>query len=312
MRRTHKSGTESSEADGATFSRIITSFPRGPHVHPAVHGSAGSSSTQSPSNPTVKICRVPDIISDVPDGSAAKASEGAGRHVHMRTACGTRVRSAAFVSEEAGPTVRRGSRRGKDSDALGRLILIDSGASCDIQTYPDEWNGIPPQHAKPTNINMAVGSIPGYKIDDVVYVIDSGRVKETRYDAVNQLPQLVDTWASQASRRQRRRASPPHLNASTNALSVKSQPCEKRAADQLGATPLLLAAAFDKLSAAQALLECGARPDAATAAGESPLQAAQAVVLGPRARPARPAQPPPREALSGAQLPPLLAQQATQ
>ena len=48
------------------------------------------------------------------------------------------------------------------------------------------------------------------------------------------------------------------------------------AADQFGATPLLLAAAFDKLSAAQALLECGARPDAATAAGESPLQAAQA------------------------------------
>ncbi|KAL1500164.1 hypothetical protein AB1Y20_012834 [Prymnesium parvum] len=49
--------------------------------------------------------------------------------------------------------------------------------------------------------NVAETSIT---IDDVVYVIDSGRAKENRYDAVNRLPQLVDSWISHANRRQRR------------------------------------------------------------------------------------------------------------
>ena len=49
--------------------------------------------------------------------------------------------------------------------------------------------------------NIAETSIT---IPDCVYVIDSGRLKETRYDALNALPQLVDTWVSSASRRQRR------------------------------------------------------------------------------------------------------------
>jgi HrpA-like RNA helicase len=35
-------------------------------------------------------------------------------------------------------------------------------------------------------------------------VVDSGRVKETRYDAANHLPQLVECWISSANRRQRR------------------------------------------------------------------------------------------------------------
>ena len=38
--------------------------------------------------------------------------------------------------------------------------------------------------------NIAETSIT---IDDILYVIDSGRAKENRYDAVNRLPQLVDT-----------------------------------------------------------------------------------------------------------------------
>ena len=49
--------------------------------------------------------------------------------------------------------------------------------------------------------NVAETSIT---IDDIVYVIDSGRAKENRYDSVNRLPQLVDTWISIANRRQRR------------------------------------------------------------------------------------------------------------
>ena len=49
--------------------------------------------------------------------------------------------------------------------------------------------------------NIAETSIT---IPDCVYVIDTGRLKETRYDALNSLPQLVDAWISSASRRQRR------------------------------------------------------------------------------------------------------------
>ena len=49
--------------------------------------------------------------------------------------------------------------------------------------------------------NIAETSIT---IDDIVYVIDSGRAKENRYDALNRLPQLVDTWVATANRRQRR------------------------------------------------------------------------------------------------------------
>ena len=49
--------------------------------------------------------------------------------------------------------------------------------------------------------NIAETSIT---IPDCVFVVDSGRLKETRFDALNALPQLVDTWISSASRRWRR------------------------------------------------------------------------------------------------------------
>ena len=41
-------------------------------------------------------------------------------------------------------------------------------------------------------------------IDDVVFVVDSGRIKETRYDPVNRMSMLVETWVSRNSARQRR------------------------------------------------------------------------------------------------------------
>ena len=41
-------------------------------------------------------------------------------------------------------------------------------------------------------------------IDDVVFVIDCGRHKENRFDPVNRMPQLMETWVSQANSRQRR------------------------------------------------------------------------------------------------------------
>lgn len=38
----------------------------------------------------------------------------------------------------------------------------------------------------------------------MVYVVDSGRVKENRKDEVNEMPTLVETWVSKASAKQRR------------------------------------------------------------------------------------------------------------
>ncbi|PHZ15236.1 P-loop containing nucleoside triphosphate hydrolase protein [Rhizopus microsporus ATCC 52813] len=49
--------------------------------------------------------------------------------------------------------------------------------------------------------NVAETSIT---IEGVVYVIDSGRVKETQYEAASHMVHLVETWASRASCRQRR------------------------------------------------------------------------------------------------------------
>lgn len=49
--------------------------------------------------------------------------------------------------------------------------------------------------------NVAETSIT---IEGVVYVIDSGRVKETQYDASSNMMHLVETWASRASCKQRR------------------------------------------------------------------------------------------------------------
>ncbi|KAI7744279.1 hypothetical protein M8C21_018114, partial [Ambrosia artemisiifolia] len=49
--------------------------------------------------------------------------------------------------------------------------------------------------------NIAESSIT---IDDVVYVIDCGKAKETSYDALNKLACLLPSWISQASAHQRR------------------------------------------------------------------------------------------------------------
>lgn len=41
-------------------------------------------------------------------------------------------------------------------------------------------------------------------IDDIVYIVDSGRVKEVQYDPETRLSSLVEGWVSRASGRQRR------------------------------------------------------------------------------------------------------------
>lgn len=53
----------------------------------------------------------------------------------------------------------------------------------------------------------ALSSIPtqtSITIDDVIYVIDVGKVKETQYDPETSLSMLVETWVTRAAARQRR------------------------------------------------------------------------------------------------------------
>lgn len=61
----------------------------------------------------------------------------------------------------------------------------------------------PPQNVRKVVLatNMAEASIT---INDVVFVIDCGKAKETTYDALNNTPCLLPSWISQASARQRR------------------------------------------------------------------------------------------------------------
>ena len=47
--------------------------------------------------------------------------------------------------------------------------------------------------------NMAETSIT---INDVIFVVDCGKAKETSYDALNNTPCLLPTWISKASARQ--------------------------------------------------------------------------------------------------------------
>ncbi|KDQ63105.1 hypothetical protein JAAARDRAFT_119492 [Jaapia argillacea MUCL 33604] len=49
--------------------------------------------------------------------------------------------------------------------------------------------------------NVAETSIT---IDDIIYVVDAGRVKETQYDVESSLSRLVETWVNRAGARQRR------------------------------------------------------------------------------------------------------------
>ena len=52
------------------------------------------------------------------------------------------------------------------------------------------------------SLNFALNA--GITIDDVVFVVDTGRVKENRYDDLNKMPTLTECWASKASAKQRR------------------------------------------------------------------------------------------------------------
>ena len=55
---------------------------------------------------------------------------------------------------------------------MGRLVLIDSGCSCEARPFPASWKGVPPKHAQLAAVELAVGKVPCYKIDDIIYLAE--------------------------------------------------------------------------------------------------------------------------------------------
>lgn len=94
-----------------------------------------------------------------------------------------------------------------------------------MQSYADHAKDLPPLHLLPLHASLTPAEqarvfqpVPegerkvivatnvaetSITIDDVVAVVDSGRVKEIQYDGVNHMTCLVEGWTSQASTRQR-------------------------------------------------------------------------------------------------------------
>jgi ATP-dependent RNA helicase DHX57 len=85
---------------------------------------------------------------------------------------------------------------------VNTLHVLPLHASLETREQRKVFSAPPPGKRKiVVATNVAETSIT---IDDIVAVIDSGRVKETSYDPVSNMRKLEDTWASRAACKQRR------------------------------------------------------------------------------------------------------------
>ncbi|KAI5461181.1 P-loop containing nucleoside triphosphate hydrolase protein [Mariannaea sp. PMI_226] len=85
--------------------------------------------------------------------------------------------------------------------AISSLHVLPLHASLETREQKRVFSNPPPGKRKVVvATNVAETSIT---IDDVVVVIDSGKVKETSFDAVNNMRKLEETWASRAACKQR-------------------------------------------------------------------------------------------------------------
>ncbi|CAJ2507659.1 Uu.00g088450.m01.CDS01 [Anthostomella pinea] len=86
--------------------------------------------------------------------------------------------------------------------AISSLHVLPLHASLDTREQRRVFTSAPPGKRKVVvATNVAETSIT---IDDIVAVIDTGRVKETSFDSQNNMRKLEETWASRAACKQRR------------------------------------------------------------------------------------------------------------
>eukprot|EP01043_Picozoa_sp_COSAG02_P022331 COSAG02_NODE_1158_length_14185_cov_21.954778_9_plen_489_part_00 len=83
-----------------------------------------------------------------------------------------------------------------------RFRILPLHSTLSTQEQQRVFEKMPPNVRKVVlSTNIAETSVT---IDDVVFVIDCGRHKENRFDPINRMPQLMETWVSRANSRQRR------------------------------------------------------------------------------------------------------------
>ncbi|BEJ12269.1 hypothetical protein CspHIS471_0207290 [Cutaneotrichosporon sp. HIS471] len=87
------------------------------------------------------------------------------------------------------------------STPLGAVEILPLHANLSSAEQRRVFPSTAPRRKIVVATNVAETSVT---IPDVVYVVDTGRVKETQYDADNGLQRLVECWTSRASGRQRR------------------------------------------------------------------------------------------------------------
>ncbi|KAG5655753.1 hypothetical protein KAF25_008872 [Fusarium avenaceum] len=86
--------------------------------------------------------------------------------------------------------------------AVNSLHVLPLHASLETREQKRVFSGAPPGKRKiVVATNVAETSIT---IDDIIAVIDSGKVKETSFDVQNNMRKLEETWASRAACKQRR------------------------------------------------------------------------------------------------------------
>ncbi|KAK8041366.1 hypothetical protein PG994_014373 [Apiospora phragmitis] len=100
------------------------------------------------------------------------------------------------------PGVAEINRTVNELRAVSSLHVLPLHASLDTREQRRVFTSPPPGKRKVVvATNVAETSIT---IDDIVAVIDTGRVKETSYDPQNNMRKLEETWASRAACKQRR------------------------------------------------------------------------------------------------------------
>ena len=72
------------------------------------------------------------------------------------------------------------ARPGRFSDTMGQLVLIDTGCSIEVRTFPESWKGKLPKGAELCTMNLAVGKYTGCTYKDVVYAPpEAGEIEPT-------------------------------------------------------------------------------------------------------------------------------------
>ena len=111
-------------------------------------------------------------------------------------------RGAALVFLPGVPEIRRMCAELERSPGASRWLLLPLHGELPAAEQRRVF-GAPPRGARKVILSTNVAET-SLTIDDVTVVLDTGRVKQSTYDALNCAAQLIETWAPRSSRRQRR------------------------------------------------------------------------------------------------------------